>query len=170
MVKGPSLLVHLRADYRYSFSVPRCRYKLINLRTRFLCIMATFAGTLCLVPEEGRQAGSYIQYSLAYCSVSSLAAIPVHEYRYVPAHTSLCYAYLFITYAATGMLGPASTLLSWGTRTHRGDTKYNGPRPESYTDLEGLSLPAWTSSSYSRSTATMICNFAQIHGKFCSCV
>lgn len=50
--KASSLLVHLCADYRYSFSVPRCRYKLINLRTRFLCIMATFAGTLCLVPEE----------------------------------------------------------------------------------------------------------------------
>lgn len=51
-----SLLVHLRTDYRYSFSVPHCKYKLINLRTRFLCIMATFARTLCLVPKEGRQA------------------------------------------------------------------------------------------------------------------
>lgn len=123
--KSPvSVGAHLRADYRYGFSVPRCRYKLINLRTQFLCIMATFAG----MPR--RRVGRPTLVHTVFPRVlfgPSPAAIPVHEYRYVPAHTSLCYAYLFITCAATGMPGP-STLLSWGTRTHRGDTKYNGPR------------------------------------------
>lgn len=85
-----SLSTYLRADYHYSFSVLRCRYKLINLRARFLCIMARSAGTLCSRMYRRRAPGRpTLAYPLASIVRSCPAAIPVHEYRYVPAHT-LC--------------------------------------------------------------------------------
>jgi len=97
-------------------------HKLINLRTRFFYIMATFAGTLCFVYTGGGSASRLLHTVFPRVLFGrALRQIPVHEYRYVPAHTSPRYAYLFITCAATGMSGPASTLLSWGTRTYWGD-------------------------------------------------
>lgn len=133
----------MRADYHYSFSVLRCRYKLINLRARFLCIMARSAGTLCCSRIYRRRAPGRpaLAYPLASIVVRSCpAAIPVHEYRYVPAHTR--YAYLFITYAgATGMPG-RRRLYYREAQEHRGYAKCNGPRLRPYIDLEGLGLRA----------------------------